>query len=120
MSSSNGHSNGTPQRYEGKRASGAPQEVRTLCRAVLSGWISEPSKLADARAALLEVIQNPATRPGTKAIAAKAIAEIELQALALGLRLAEMDDKTERLDAGEPTDRVVYDVRIPEARRITD
>jgi hypothetical protein len=123
---SNGHANG---RHKGngisisKRESGEHnrKEVQDTCRSVLSGWLLDAcdpiAEMAAAIKALREVVENPLTRPATKAIAGKALSEALQQSVALALRLSEMEDKQERLDTpGAATERVVYDVRMPEAR----
>ena len=122
----NGHTNG---KVNGKAvAAPTPSDARTLCRSILNGWLAElqdPAAMREAIESLRAVIRNPATRPGTMALAAKALAEAMNQTVAMGLRLAEFEDKTERLDRGDVTERHGHLVmNVEEARppsgRITD
>lgn len=114
----NGHHNFMPDRWQ----SGAIRrgEVQDLCRAVIRGWLKESATPVEdmqaAIAALKSVMADPKTRPGTRAIAAKALTEALQQSVNLGLKIAEMDDRASRLDNDEPTDIVHYKVRMPEAR----
>lgn len=123
---SNGHSNG---HHNGngiapsKRDSGEHNrsEVQALCRAVLSGWLQTSSNplqaMTEAIKALREVATSSNAKPGTKAMAAKALAEALQQSVGLALKLSEMEDKQDRLNTpGGATERVEYNVRMPEAR----
>ena len=81
-------------------------ETRTLCRTLLNGWVQDESRLLEARDALRSVINQQGVRPGTKAIAAKALAEVELRIVELSLKVAEADDKAGRLDEGKATENI--------------
>ena len=115
-SNRNGHANGKEKHHDRT----PPSETRMLCSSILNGWLAEakdPEKMKAAMAALVDVLEAPTTRPGTKALAAKALGELQIQMVTLGIRLAEFEDKIGRLDTGGPTERVeTYTVEIPEAR----
>lgn len=114
----NGHANGSITPPGGERK--PPRATRTLCRAIINGWLAElndPAKMNEAIEALRAVLADPRTRPGTRTLAAKSLAEAMNQTVGMGLRLMEFEDKADRLDSGDATDRVEhFEVRIPEAR----
>lgn len=121
----NGHSKGKP--HSGGRGDAAmPADTRTLVRSILNGWLEESQdrKLyAAAIESLRGVLSDPATRPGTRALAAKALSEALAQVAALGQRVAEFDDKTNRLDNGGLTEngKVEVVVRyVDQVSRIAD
>ena len=123
MSENNGHHNGnghtTKSDYEwgNGRSRHARSDVRDLTRAVLKGQLSSPEDIAWAYKVLKSIAQDIHADERARAVAAKGAIDILQKAVELGLRKAELDDKIDRLDGGEPTENVrVFDVRIPEAR----
>ena len=106
VSATNSSSSALPEIVGGNGGIAAASDVRMLCRAVTKGWLTEPSKLNEAKAALLRVVDDPRSRPGVVAIAAKAIADIEQNTVTTLLRLAEADDKAGRLDEGKATENI--------------
>lgn len=115
----NGHANGKAMSFEDDPHH-RRQNIKTICSAILQGWLAElndPAKMAEAIAALRDVLADPKTRPGTKTMAAKALAEALNQTLSMGLKLMEFEDKVDRLDRGDVTERHGYLVmNIEEAR----
>lgn len=119
----NGHTNG---HTNGKAGTPEPDEyvrhghTRILVRAILNGWLKDESKMLEAREELSRILVDPTARAGTRALAAKALAEVESKIAELAIRFAEFEDRTDRLDKpGAATERVehmTYDVRMPEAR----
>lgn len=112
---------GTPNYSEGAGIDPTnPREVRLLCRSITRGWLKElgdPAKMAKAYADLEEAIEHCAKGGQVHTMAAAAKAKLLVDVVTLGIRLAEFEDKADRLDSGQATENhVVFDVRMPDAR----
>lgn len=135
MINGNGHTNGKPIKpvlgntmngTSGSYSPGSeidtskPREVRMLCRSIMEGWLREakdPQKMAQAIRDLDDAIEHCKKGSQVHAIAARAKAQCLVDIMSLGVRVAEFEDKIERLDGDKPTERVEhFEVIIPEAR----
>ena len=85
-------------------------DVRNLVRAAVEGWL-KPQDFGWVVDTLRDVAAT-ARDPRARVHAAEGLIRIA----DLGLKWSEFEDKTGRLDGGEATERVVFDVTIPEAR----
>ena len=84
--------------------------VRLLVSAAVNGWLGE-----DDYGWVVETLKHVAATakdPRARVSAAEGLVRVA----DLGLKLAEFEDKAGRLDSGQATERVEFDVKIPEAR----
>ena len=130
MIDNNGHHNGNGhhQAVNGKAAEAmqrlmpssnlSRQDVRVLidnAQRNIDPFLASPQMAAD----VIEVLRSVAGDPGSRqrVRAAEVLTKAIAAAVDQQIKLAELVDKTRRLDGGEPTENVrVFDVRIPEAR----
>lgn len=128
MSGQNGHSNGHTNGHANDHGRNirptSGRELRDLCKAVFQGWLAklgDPRIMDEAIQALRDAIKDDRNRGMTKVLASKALIEAAQQSAALAMRHAEFEDKTDRLDSGQDTERIGgLTVVIQEAKPPTD
>jgi len=92
-------------------------DTKTMVRSVIKGWLTDPEDIRWCYLVLKKIaVEGKDER--ARANAAKGAADVLQRSIELGIKLAEFEDKTQRLDAGEATENtgVVFDVRMPEPR----
>ena len=95
----------------------AKSDTKTMVRSVIKGWLTDPEDIRWCYLVLKKIaVEGKDER--ARANAAKGAADVLQRSIELGIKLAEFEDKTQRLDAGEATENtgVVFDVRMPEPR----
>lgn len=131
MLNGNGHSNGYGH---GFTEDGKPkilptsdghhdrEDIKMLVRSVTSKQLGEPCDLAWVYEVCKSIAQDENADKRARVSAAIGAASVAQKAVELGVRIMEFEDKTDRLDKGNPTERVaVYEVHMPAARdRITE
>lgn len=125
MSGENGHSNGRLNgSANGKTPGGlgepAPKrdpnyhraDVRDHVRAITGGWLDNDQEKLESAVATLHDMATTSTDDRVRVAAAAGLVKV----VEFGQRVAEFDDKTNRLDTGGATERHEYVVGLPEVR----
>jgi hypothetical protein len=120
----NGSTNGTTSNGHGSELTSKERaedyhEVRRINRSIVNRWMlkaRDSQALEKALETLLEISEKKGASEFVRTLAAKALADGTVQIASLCQRSDEFEDKVLRLDRGDPTERTVYEVEMPETR----